>query len=80
MYVHAGRIVGSEAVHVRYRWVHGGLMRTRDVDQIDLDCCPDDNVADIPCQIIGLVIKDASGDNKSDSGGANAASVSKSIN
>lgn len=57
-----------------------GLMRTRDVDQIDLDCCPDDNVADIPCQIIGLVIKDASGDNKSDSGGANAASVSKSIN
>ena len=57
-----------------------GLMRTRDVDQIDLDCCPDDNVADIPCQIVGLVIKDASSDNKSDSGGANAGSVSKSIN
>jgi hypothetical protein len=51
-------------------------MRTGNVNEVDLYCCPYDNVADIPRQIGGLVIKDASSDNKSDSGSANAGSVS----
>ena len=45
---------------------------TGNIAQVDLYCCPDNNVADVPHQIGRRIVEHSSGYNQRDSGRTNA--------